>query len=283
MVTENHSFPGERYHQVYLFFKPIELLFFKLVEPREYMNELIQINQIEGRQTINARDLHMFLESKQRFGDWITNRITTYNFIKGQDFIIISCKSPNGRPYKEYHIVLDMAKELSMVERNEKGQQARQYFIECERQVNKQIAPVPSLEKSAIDTLKYIADDLEASKHSKLQMYTEYLTISGQHKAAKAISFLKPTEQHETTLKRTLKPLSVLIDKFQLNTSATKINNTLIKHDILKMQKASNARSSNKYKILTKLGLQYGENLRGVQPYYYEDTFPELVKNYLKV
>ncbi|WP_334473406.1 antA/AntB antirepressor family protein [Arsenophonus sp. PmNCSU2021_1] len=80
-------------------------------------------------QTVNARDLHEFLESKQKFADWIKDRIQQYGFIESQDFIVILGKTPNGgRPTKEYAISLDMAKELSMVERNEKGKQARQYF-----------------------------------------------------------------------------------------------------------------------------------------------------------
>ncbi|MFS1583842.1 MAG: antA/AntB antirepressor family protein, partial [Candidatus Arsenophonus phytopathogenicus] len=65
-------------------------------------------------QTVNARDLHAFLESKQKFADWIKDRIQQYGFIESQDFIVILGKTPNGgRPAKEYHISLDMAKELS--------------------------------------------------------------------------------------------------------------------------------------------------------------------------
>ncbi len=98
------------------------------------MNELIKIEKGSGGiQTVNARDLHGFLESKQNFADWIKSRVADYGFSEGQDFIIILGKSTGGRPSKDYHISLDMAKELSMVERNEKGKQARQYFIECER------------------------------------------------------------------------------------------------------------------------------------------------------
>uniref|UniRef100_A0A3B0M1P8 AntA/AntB antirepressor domain-containing protein n=1 Tax=Arsenophonus endosymbiont of Trialeurodes vaporariorum TaxID=235567 RepID=A0A3B0M1P8_9GAMM len=87
-------------------------------------------------QTVNAPDLHAFLESKQEFANWIKDRIQQYGFIEHQDFLINLSKTLNGgRPAKEYHISLDMAKELSMVERNEKGKQARQYFIECERRI----------------------------------------------------------------------------------------------------------------------------------------------------
>lgn len=93
---------------------------------REIGGELIQ--------TVDARELHAFLESKQDFSTWVKNRIDQYGFIDGQDFTTILGKSSGGRPSIDYALSIDMAKELSMVERNEKGRQARQYFIECERQ-----------------------------------------------------------------------------------------------------------------------------------------------------
>ena len=95
------------------------------------MNELIALNQSsingEVQQTVNARELHAFLEVQTRFNGWIATRINEYGFVENQDFIIFtenSVKIQRGRPSKEYQISLDMAKELAMVERNEKGKQA---------------------------------------------------------------------------------------------------------------------------------------------------------------
>ena len=92
-------------------------------------------------QTVNARDLHAFLEVGKDFSTWIKDRIESFGFAENQDYVITtSLRSPisgsaKARPQqaKDYHLALDMAKELSMVERNEKGKQARLYFIECER------------------------------------------------------------------------------------------------------------------------------------------------------
>ena len=84
-------------------------------------------------QTVNARDLHAFLEVQTAFKDWIARRIGEYEFSEGKDFCSFLSESSGGRPAKEYALSLDMAKELAMVERNEKGKQARAYFIECER------------------------------------------------------------------------------------------------------------------------------------------------------
>ena len=98
-------------------------------------------------QLANARELHAFLESKQQYTDWIKNRITDYGFVQDEDYLIVTQRT-NGRPRKEYHITLDMGKELAMVERNGKGRQIRKYFIECERRAiqPKQIA-LPEPEK----------------------------------------------------------------------------------------------------------------------------------------
>lgn len=83
-------------------------------------------------QLCNARELHAFLEIQTRYNDWIKNRISEYGFIQDEDYLVITERT-NGRPRKEYHITLDMGKELGMVERNERGRQIRQYFIRCER------------------------------------------------------------------------------------------------------------------------------------------------------
>lgn len=97
----------------------------------------------ESRDTVNARELHAFLGVGKEFANWIKDRIEAFDFTENQDFVVIagSGKNPSGgRPTKDYHLTLDMAKELSMVERNEKGKQARQYFIECERRAKNPIA-----------------------------------------------------------------------------------------------------------------------------------------------
>lgn len=87
-------------------------------------------------QAVNARELHHFLQVQTAFKDWIARRISEYGFLEGVDFCSILSESTGGRPAKEYAITLDMAKELSMVERNEQGKQARRYFIECEKRLH---------------------------------------------------------------------------------------------------------------------------------------------------
>ncbi|MCR3957508.1 antA/AntB antirepressor family protein [Aeromonas veronii] len=100
---------------------------------------LIPVNQSQVGddlvQTVNARELHAFLEVGKVFAAWIQDRIQQYEFVDGVDYVVTVSKTGIRKnvTQKDYFITLDMAKELSMVERNAKGKQARQYFIQCER------------------------------------------------------------------------------------------------------------------------------------------------------
>lgn len=101
--------------------------------------ELIKIEEKNGEQLVSARELHQFLEVKTRFDIWF-NRMIEYGFLENIDFIAYVQKSTctNNREYEQtdYLIKLSMAKEISMIQRNEKGKQAREYFIKCEEAWN---------------------------------------------------------------------------------------------------------------------------------------------------
>lgn len=89
----------------------------------------------ESVNVVNARELWKFLESGTKFSMWIRRRIEEYGFVAGVDFTVP--KNGNGKNGQfaptDYFITLDMAKELAMVENNDRGRQARQYFIEIEK------------------------------------------------------------------------------------------------------------------------------------------------------
>ncbi|EPR0960154.1 antA/AntB antirepressor family protein, partial [Campylobacter coli] len=90
--------------------------------------------ELQGAFPANVKNLFYFLEIDTKFADWINRRINHYDFIENQDYII-ELVYTKGRPRKEYYVTLDMAKELCMVENNEKGRQARRYFIDCEKRL----------------------------------------------------------------------------------------------------------------------------------------------------
>ncbi len=100
------------------------------------MNEIIKIEVNENNEpVISGRDLHEFLEVKTAYKDWFP-RMVEYGFVEGTDFCSILSESTGGRPATDHAIKLDMAKELAMIQRTEKGKQARQYFIQVEKDYN---------------------------------------------------------------------------------------------------------------------------------------------------
>ncbi|AWW07731.1 MAG: AntA/AntB antirepressor [Podoviridae sp. ctbh1] len=119
---------------------------------------------------VNARDLHTFLQVGKVFAAWIQERIGKYEFIENEDFIVFSKSGNNlkgGRPTNEYHLTLDMAKELSMVENNVKGREARRYFITMEKKVlgysNQQ--PVLASPKLTSEQVKQLNNKIHNIKH----------------------------------------------------------------------------------------------------------------------
>lgn len=126
------------------------------------MNELIKIVRTNEKETVNARDLHGFLENKRQFADWIKQRVEQYDFKEGLDFVSVSQICENGGRKNEYFVSLEMAKELSMVENNEKGKIARKYFIECEKQLKK-VFEIPQTYSQALMLASKQAELIENS------------------------------------------------------------------------------------------------------------------------
>jgi phage anti-repressor protein len=102
-------------------------------------------------QLCNARDLHEFLQVGTKFADWISRRIEEYGFVEGEDFITTLLKTGkrSNVTQRDYHLTLDMAKELAMVENNARGREIRRYFIQCERQALEAARSLPPLSNSA--------------------------------------------------------------------------------------------------------------------------------------
>ena len=82
--------------------------------------ELIKVTQQNGEHLVSARELYDFLEVKSRFNDWVENRISKYEFIENSDYTKILVECVRGQNKYDYILKLDMAKELSMVENNER-------------------------------------------------------------------------------------------------------------------------------------------------------------------
>ena len=103
------------------------------------MNELLKVNYDNDRITLSARELHEFLEIKTKYKDWFP-RMCTYGFDENVDYRAMAQKRAtaqgNETTYVDHEITLDMAKEIAMIQRSEKGKEVRQYFLELERKWN---------------------------------------------------------------------------------------------------------------------------------------------------
>ncbi len=88
---------------------------------------------------VDARELHRFLDVKRDYSTWIKRRIQECGLVENEDYLLtkIGEQLPSGTKYRfDYHLTLEVAKELSMIERNAQGRMVRKYFIECEKQLH---------------------------------------------------------------------------------------------------------------------------------------------------
>jgi len=138
------------------------------------MNELIRVeettvnNQIVP--TINARDLHEKLESGRQFANWIQERIEKYWFIEWVDFNKIVKPQENNKV--DYILTLDIAKEIAMVENNEKWKEMRKYFIEVEK-IYKTKLVIKSPMELVLDSIKFLELEVAKEKEKNLLLETK--------------------------------------------------------------------------------------------------------------
>ena len=174
------------------------------------MNSLIPINYDNDRQTVSARTLWQFLERPYRdFTEWF-NQFKTYGFAESIDFRTLSEnieKPQGGRPSVDYEITVEMAKELCMLQRTEKGKQARQYFIELEKQWN-------SPESIMSRALQFAQRQLEG--------LTLQLTMKDQ-----VISELKPKADYTDTILKNKGLVTITQIAKDYGMSGTKMNELL--------------------------------------------------------
>ena len=125
------------------------------------MQELIKLQYDNDRITVLARDLHGFLESN--FTTWF-RRMCEYGFEEAKDFVPFLEESTGGRPATDYQITIEMAKEIAMIQRNEKGKQARQYFIQLENDWNspqKVMARALQMSQRELQTLRIENEEMK--------------------------------------------------------------------------------------------------------------------------
>lgn len=140
------------------------------------MNELIRVTYENDRPVVSARDLHEFLEVGTRFSDWFP-RMCEYGFSEGQDFYSILSESTGGRPAQDAALSIDMAKELCMLQRSEKGRIARQYFLRLEKAWNSPEKVMARALQLADRRLRALEEQVEADRPKVL--FADSVAASG--------------------------------------------------------------------------------------------------------
>jgi anti-repressor protein len=141
------------------------------------MKDKIRIIETEGRQAASARELHQWLETQDQFAQW-AKRMFEYGFTQGTDYeaqteFVEHSNGIGGRNRIDYILTIETAKEISMLQRTDKGKEARQYFMECEKQLKKLF----TLPQTFSEALRSLADATEREDAALLKLSSAKKTI----------------------------------------------------------------------------------------------------------
>lgn len=236
-------------------------------------NALIQIIEHNGQRAVNARELHAFLENKRQFADWIKQRIEQYGFVENQDYEVFHNfvkRETGGSTRTEYALSLDMAKELSMVENNEKGRMARKYFIQCEKKL--QHPKVNSLLEDRLKAATWAVGFLNMNEASRLRLAKAVLDPLGL-----------PSPDYVPS-KGLMHSATALLKKHGIKMSSAAFNKVLEKSGIIE-RKTREGRTGkiHKWAWLPDKHSQYGENVvspecpNQTQIQWYDDRFLDVL------
>ncbi len=166
------------------------------------MNELIKVNYDNDTPTVSGRELHELLDVKTAYKDWFP-RMCEYGFAEGTDFCSFLSESTGGRPATDHQLTIEMAKEICMLQRNDKGKQVRQYFLNLEKAWN-----TPEMIMSR--ALKMAENQI-----CKLQAVNSELTVKNQIMQPKAEYFDELVDRNLlTSFRETAKELNIKEKKF---------------------------------------------------------------------
>lgn len=149
---------------------------------------------------VDARLLHARLEIDTRFNDWIVRRLADALAVEGEDYYsALSKTGATGRPPTEYALTLDLAKELAMLERTERGREIRRYFIQAEKDLRGQPANAAlDISDPLVLAQKFIEAETERRALTaqvetltpKAQVYDALVSSEGSYSVAEAAKIL---------------------------------------------------------------------------------------------
>ncbi len=251
-------------------------------------NSMVPVYQTDkGESVVYGSELHKVLEVKSNYREWVNRRLDECDAIEGIDFQGVEISTPSGQHSKEHIIKLDTAKEMAMLERNEKGKQVRRYFIEVEKRYKSGETVKSSLDQG-FDSIERISQLIGADRNEKISMIENLLIKEGI-----TTCFLPERYVSEgSNWDRNLATAAVLLKKNGLDIPHTKFTKILVEAGYLKEKAVPclyNPKKMTKYKVLTVKGLPYGKNCKSANrneyvtaPRYYDDTFMELYNSVMQ-
>ena len=250
--------------------------------------ELVPVYETDkGEKVVYGSELHGVLEVRSNYREWIVRRLDECDAVKEEDYTTVEISTvAGGMPRKEHIIKLDTAKEMAMLERNEKGKQVRRYFIEVEKRYrgqdarNVQSGSVSRL-KEDFEAMSRIAAFLDMGWDDKRDMVEAYLTEKGMttcflpgKRAARGANWNRNTSS-----------ASKLLKKNGVEMPYTKFLDILVEAGYLRVKEGRRSYSPDKktkYKVFTMKGSAYGKDVPAecnkyvTVPRFYEDSFMEL-------
>lgn len=178
------------------------------------MNELVPVQkQKDGSVVVSGRDLHDFLDVKTKYADWF-KRMSEYGFDENVDFVVFLKNEKDdtafggSRKITDHAMTLDMAKEISMIQRTERGKQARQYFIQVEKMYKQNQLPQTPEEKLALtmqvtnrlnDRMSRVEDDIDELKNkSEIDSAQRYQLKAARNRKAVEVCGGKDSNFYKT-------------------------------------------------------------------------------------
>jgi len=254
------------------------------------INQLVRVSESKiGSEFVNsvdARELHLFLESKQQFADWISAKVLDNPFFEeGIDYALLQNvmkqTGRGGHNKKDYVLTQDTAKKVSMAEQTVKGNEARDYFLECERVSRRVKAPaqIPETVQCQLMGAETIARMLNYSDASKIDI------VSRVYKANNISSSFLP-EYVENV--KVVFSATELLKRTGTDMSIREFNKLLLSAGYLEEKVRPSSKGVSKFKALTDKGLKYGQNdvsphsKLQVQPHFFEYTFGTLFSELTK-
>ena len=139
----------------------------QIIPSQQSMSEILKVDFSNERPAVSARELHEFLNVGTPYHKWFP-RMCEYGFSEGNDFAVtdIFVHNSYGGPQtmKDASVSIDMAKEICMLQRNEKGKIARQYFIQLEKEWNSPEKVMARALKIADNKIKALEAQVEENR-----------------------------------------------------------------------------------------------------------------------